>query len=261
MNRRRRNPTHLNAGFKHVGARLQPIPFTSTDSNNHSYTQRLRSNHPSDDHNHWSSNSVHGSQECQPATLQIPSPVYTHDAVNATDSSNDNLNSRPLSTAPYPVVKSKSAFPQIGTQERRPELPPIRPATYSAFSSDRRLSVPERPLISPALSDISQTASMRHAPSLVSDDHSTYSISPKTISSPRPGMPAHIEINHQAWREQMAPLLPAIRLPDQTTRYSSQYPSERRHPNANMTTQKRQHMLADLAVYKDSRMHVSSLLD
>ena len=55
------------------------------------------------------------------------------------------------------------------------------------------------PLISPMGSESS--FSVCQAPSLVSDRHSSYSISPKTIPSPRPNMLAPIDTRAQLWQD------------------------------------------------------------
>lgn len=62
----------------------------------------------------------------------------------------------------------------------------------------------EMPLTSPLAAGVSHAPSPDRAPSLVSDNQSNYSISPKTAPSPRPDMPAPIETDIQAWAQQLS---------------------------------------------------------
>ncbi|KAJ9647664.1 hypothetical protein H2204_000294 [Knufia peltigerae] len=60
----------------------------------------------------------------------------------------------------------------------------------------------EPPILSPAATDVSHTSSnCQQAPSLVSDNQSNCSISPKTIPSPRPGMQSSNTLPVQLWSE------------------------------------------------------------
>jgi hypothetical protein len=141
-------------------------------------------------------------------------------------------------------------------------------------------SAGELPLISPLGSE----ASFAQAPSLVSDRHSSYSISPKTIPSPRPNMLAPIDTRTQSWHDQ-APMrresLPTIlskHLPPdegyvsaitpgtvaETKQYHhiSGYDAQRSHSQNGYRTYHDQSMPPDMSPNsaKDARMNVSSLL-
>lgn len=66
----------------------------------------------------------------------------------------------------------------------------------------------EQALASPGASETSQAPSIQQAPSLVSDNQSTYSVSPKTVPSPRPNVLAPIDTTAtQGWHHEQ----PAIR--------------------------------------------------
>ena len=79
----------------------------------------------------------------------------------------------------------------------------------------------EMPLVLPLATEVSHAASPDRAPSLVSDNQSTYSISPKTAPSPRPDMPAPIDTDIHAWarqlsnrRESLPSIAPQVRNPE-----------------------------------------------
>jgi hypothetical protein len=62
----------------------------------------------------------------------------------------------------------------------------------------------EPALISPVATEVSQAPSLDRAPSLVSDNQSNCSISPKTVPSPRPDMPAPIDTDIQEWARELS---------------------------------------------------------
>jgi Myb-like DNA-binding protein FlbD len=62
-------------------------------------------------------------------------------------------------------------------------------------------SQPPQSLTSHVMQPPHSATSMDRAPSLVSDHNSTYSISPKTWSSPRPEIPALLDANRSRWHE------------------------------------------------------------
>lgn len=62
----------------------------------------------------------------------------------------------------------------------------------------------DMPLISPNPTEISNAPSLDRAPSLMSDNQSIYSISPKTAPSPRPDMPAPIDTDIHAWAQRLS---------------------------------------------------------
>jgi hypothetical protein len=145
-------------------------------------------------------------------------------------------------------------------------------------------SAGELPLISPLGSEASFTPSMGQAPSLVSDRQSSYSISPKTIPSPRPNMLAPIDTRTQAWHDQVPvrreslPTIQSKHLPSdegylsaitagtvmETKQYHhiSGYDAQRSHSQNGYRTYHDQSMPPDMSPNsaKDARMNVSSLL-
>lgn len=71
-----------------------------------------------------------------------------------------------------------------------------RPSSQTEWTLPRIQNL-EASAISPAATECSSAPSLQQAPpSLISDNQSHYSISPKTVSSPRPGMPAAIDTSH-----------------------------------------------------------------
>lgn len=203
VNRRRRNPAPATTGFKQVGSRLQPIPFTR--SLEHHYSQNTQTSY---EVMNGEVSALYGPQRSvarphRPADLQMPSPVDTRNPSTASTSPrlpSDSCAPAFVQSAP-PTAQLNASFttrPPLSrnsTSETRPALPPLRHPSIYQHNPARRNSTYERPPISPALSDISQ----RQAPSLISDNQSMYSISPRTVTTPRPGIPAPMEIGKPAW--------------------------------------------------------------
>lgn len=126
-----------------------------------------------------------------------------------------DLYPQPLITAPPPQNDSQAyksrLLPSPGELHRH--QPVIEPALRSPLSALTGRLVPpslslnpdrplELPLESPAGTEISLAPSIDRAPSLVSDNQSTYSVSPKTVPSPKPVMPGPIDTDSQSWAKQ-----------------------------------------------------------
>ena len=216
-NRRKRNPFSDSRNKTVVGPRGLPIPAIRTSQNSFApkghgqldgtapATSRLERRetsipieHISPTGQHWSShgpripalrNSVpvpHMSGQLQP--LQTTS-LY---------SQNSGLNARPL---PPPLPSPNALYPPFGTDSGpspRNTLSgsyfdhPHRPLAFTQPSRDANV-------ISPSTSEWSKPPSIKQAPSLVSDNLSTCSISPKTVPSPQPSIPARLEESSQHW--------------------------------------------------------------
>ena len=98
-------------------------------------------------------------------------------------------------------------YPTVAQPVRQAVEPSLRQAPYPALerlAPSALLPSPHRqyepPLISPAATELSHAPSLDRAPSLVSDTQSNCSISPKTVPSPRPNMPAPIDTHAQTWQ-------------------------------------------------------------
>jgi Myb-like DNA-binding protein FlbD len=234
MNRRKRNVIQHGHGMKGVGNRLQPIPVAKPLKTMMDRTDRGR-HCPSADHQYEPNRTEPALQESQrsrhvvlPAfpqsilvgsTNQItgrqtsPPDAYPSNPASsgyATYNSSPNYNrflpslhqfhqSGPISSPPHtqPCQRATEHAPRL--QQYSPD-DRFGPASFQ-FSSQRSC---EPALISPVPTDVSHAPSLDRAPSLVSDNQSNCSISPKTVPSPRPDMPAPIETDIQAWARQLS---------------------------------------------------------
>jgi Myb-like DNA-binding protein FlbD len=122
---------------------------------------------------------------------------------------------RPEPRGPPPTFDTRSAPPSVhntpdpfslrsfrGQPNRQEARPPLLESRHS-FPSDwqpphRHLQ--EAPIISPAATEFSTEPPFHQAPSLISDNQSHCSISPKTVSSPRPSLPAPIDTSTRMWK-------------------------------------------------------------
>jgi Myb-like DNA-binding protein FlbD len=233
MNRRRRNVIQHGHSVRGVGNRLQPIPAAKPLKTTMDRTDR-RHHYLSDDHQYehsWTEPALRESQRSRHVVLPaLPQTILSGSASqvtgrqaspdaypsnsassgHATYNSSPNyhrfLPSLPQSHQPRPIPSSPHAKPLPNTVEHAPRLqqcPPddrFGPASLQ-FTSQRSC---EPALISPISTEVSHAPSLDRAPSLVSDNQSNCSISPKTVSSPRPDMPPPIETDIQAWARQQS---------------------------------------------------------
>lgn len=152
---------------------------------------------------------------------RIPSASFTHPHSKfntlspLNDESHQHWNSLPQPylprldpRGPLPTLEAHSAPSSLHTSPspfslRTLHPPPaphgMRPSTLeSRHSYPSQWQLPrvhevEQPAVSPATTDFSSLPPANQAPSLISDNQSHYSISPKTVSSPRPSLPAPID--------------------------------------------------------------------
>lgn len=110
---------------------------------------------------HWDS---------EPPTLPTPANLYGHPA--------------------HPPLHSPRDLPS-----------PFPRADLAPYGLSSLPATVEPPMISPAGSEWSRPPSLKQAPSLVSDDLSTHSVSPKTVQSPRPDLRSLVDTNAQTWPE------------------------------------------------------------
>ncbi|RMZ85223.1 hypothetical protein DV738_g198, partial [Chaetothyriales sp. CBS 135597] len=197
MNRRRRNTPH---GVSRVGPRQMPIsaavppqPLSTNSLHSHHHTHHLPLQSQPPAHEglrlfkgvNGSSPPSHSSAMVKPSyTPQSavgcapkPPKLELHSRPRAS-SSLPSPNPLDLTTCPSLLRHLQAPYPGATTRptggEQRPDWPLPR--------------IVDLPAISPATTEFSSTGSARRPPSLVSDNLSHYSISPKTISSPPLGM-------------------------------------------------------------------------
>ena len=217
MNRRKRNITHSTA--RAVGPRQLPISATAplrAESNHRPKASYNLDSRPFSSPNHFDSTGFH---------IELPRPGYMSAASGNQLSRNGiehHISPRPaehLHSSPQPDLRglpivspslsapdslqatSSAAFmrhlqvppPSHG---RRPSHLEQRSSSYADWQLPR---LHEATAISPSATEYSNAPSFTPAPSLISDNQSHCSISPKTMSSPRPGMPAPIDTSNQNW--------------------------------------------------------------
>ncbi|KIX01851.1 uncharacterized protein Z518_09578 [Rhinocladiella mackenziei CBS 650.93] len=203
MNRRKRNTAQQNGGSKMVGYRTQPIPASAPSRQLCLPDQTA------------STREAYGAPYSIPPPFHKPELTPNHSGFTGTQHFNPEPGYRVHHQTERPRFLGHAHFksssystydpsanntrptlsPGFGShQVRKPSLPE-QPSWPGARSAERRdWQLPplnfEPPVPSPAATEISHTSSNQQAPSLVSDNQSNCSISPKTIPSPRPRMPA-----------------------------------------------------------------------
>ncbi|KAK5941463.1 hypothetical protein PMZ80_006742 [Knufia obscura] len=280
MNRRKRTPSQHDH-LKHIGNRLHPISSTMPQRSycglprgvtTHQGQMSSSSLHV---HNRWSApeSSMRNERALQPPTVRLQS-----------SSASDVLLSRPVqqsSVSPanhyYPTEQQSMHRDQIQRDLESTRLPPLRLPPLSTLTADFSHAL-EKPLPSPAISEFSPAVSARPTPSLVSDTHSNYSISPKTMVSPRlsayhtdstplslyKGSRAH-SYDYQGVHGQMAlsPLHPELTLTPPSSRLD-EYRTSRSPPTHHLSTGSyigyNNLFTPQTESLRDSRMHVSSLV-
>lgn len=262
VNRRRRNPAHSTTGFKQMGSRLQPVPFTLHPEAN--YSQRSRTNFRTSDNRSVATyvDQREVASSYKPSLPQVPDTIHNRTFPDPNHSPKSPLDTQALNsissvaTSEHTMTKTRPSVPKVYTSEIRSELPPLRSSSLHLPHGDRLNPVIERSPISPALSDTSQ----RQAPSLISDNQSMYSISPRTVSTPRPGLPAPVEIAHSVWSDTQS----SIYSSNHHILYTPSSLSDHRaklvaHVPYNSALQ-RCSIITNEDRLKDSRMNVSTLL-
>ena len=302
MNRRRRNTTHSTA--RAVGPRQLPVPATAPPraerdySPDASYSSHSRPYAVPPDH------SATGYHHSLPRPDLAQSTTGHNSFQNAIE---QHFSSRAAETAhispgPLGFCASSITNPSLSapsslqvtpsalfTRELHPPIthglrpPPLehRPASYSDWQGSR---LQEASAISPAGTEYSVGPSFHQAPSLVSDNQSHYSISPKTMSSPRPAMLAPIDTSNHNWYaeqrrnsyitypqtvkavqdEGYVSAIPPSALINETASESFPLDPSLRRAASELDPRTKGDVLSPLAsspTGKDSRMNVASLLD
>ena len=234
MNRRKRNAIQQGHGMKGVGSRLEPIPAAKPLRTTMGRTDRRR-HQPSAEHQYghdWTEPVLYESQ--RPAHMTLPAlpqsglsggatqvagrPISPPDPYSliSTNSEYSGYNSNPSHSRYLPSLNQmhqpgpmssqlhtqacQQMVEQLPRAQHHPPRDRFRPA---AMTLDSQRSY-EAALISPVATEVSHAPSLDRAPSLVSDNHSNCSISPKTVPSPRPDMPGPIDTDIQAWARQLS---------------------------------------------------------
>jgi Myb-like DNA-binding protein FlbD len=234
MNRRKRNVVQHGHGMKGVGNRLQPIP-TARPLRTTSDRADRRRHHPGADHpyeHHWTESASHESQRSRhPVLPAFPQSVLSgcttqadgrqrppQDACSLIPAPTGfpSYNSNPSHTRCLPSLNQFHSSGPISNQPhaqsfqqmtehapRSQQYPPEDRFMPASLLLNSQLSH-EAALVSPIATEVSRALSLDRAPSLVSDNQSNCSISPKTVPSPRPDMPAPIDTDIQAWARQLS---------------------------------------------------------
>lgn len=292
MNRRKRNPTQYH-GVQKVGNRLHPVTNTKTLSFpfNHSGLGPVpQQNHYSSDLcavNRWSmQDSILPSDRLLRAPeLRLESNMDSDIAASRLSRHESPLHSRPLyhNSISNQADDRSSMFYGAGRSSQLPPLQlPAPPVPASAcpvepYSHFRR----EKPSVSPCISEFSYAFSNKPVPSLISDSHSTHSISPKTLASPHlsalprmMGVHRHDGLHEQpygqAYREspsQQESSMYWLARDASSSPYSSRLNEEKHYmfPNSSFTSDLGgslyEHTVTPrVNAFKDSRMNVASLV-
>lgn len=266
MNRRKRSTVQQPSSSKGVGFRSQPIP-ASASPRPYRYEH---SPHPRKTYGH---------------AYPFPPPFQRHESTGSLpilaesplrpDFTDGPYAGRPFSNG-FGYAKS-SSFPPMerlvpvsrelrahhGGDSLPSPLPrdPL-PSLWSPEGANIQLpplQYQERPIPSPAATEASHTSSNQQAPSLISDNQSNCSISPKTIPSPRPGLHALKAPSAQLWDNSSRAEAFNAYSPYGTARPLSPYEPVLKH-NKNETSMEDDRS-PDNAKNKDDRMTLSRLLD
>lgn len=289
MNRRKRNPTQ-HSGLKHLGNRLHPIPMSSPERPNYVDLPAL----PPFQHPNRSAANLQtirrwhiDPNEIRPISLCTPEITYDHSPTTSFFASRalPLTHSAPPDSNPSRqgsgLASLRSYDERMG--EARSHLAPLRlPLPRGSHTELPSPIFPgDRPMVSPAISDVSQALSVRQEPSLISDTHSSYSVSPRTVHSPRSAMPSSTDFGSQTWHSQPHEAQP-YRYHSNTSSIQSddlmspalphQNASETKFPplhyNSSLPDYRSQSesfdqpgLLGKVESPRDTRMHVSSLLE
>ncbi|KEF59406.1 uncharacterized protein A1O9_04250, partial [Exophiala aquamarina CBS 119918] len=206
MNRRKRSTVQQPSSSKGIGFRSQPMPASASPRPyhyEHSPHSRETYGHaylfPPPFQRHESSGSLPiltGS----PLRPDFPDGPYAGRPFSNEVGCAKSSSSAPLERlVPVPrALRTHHDGDALPSPLLRDPLPSLR-RPEGANIQLPPLQYLERPISSPAATEASHTSSNQQAPSLISDNQSNYSISPKTIPSPRPGLHALKAPSSQLW--------------------------------------------------------------
>jgi Myb-like DNA-binding protein FlbD len=211
LNRRKRH--HISSVVSRgVGPRPLPIPATGIQSRDGDSTHRFSTASaaqlsPSDYQPlyHASSNLQREDDQAAPFSTTDAPTVPSQDSESHHQSfSLPQPFLRPtfLETQSAPPSSNKSPYPHLlPSRQLSPDAQKLKPPPLESRHSFPSQWQPLRshidyPAMSPAASEFSNLPPSHPPPSLISDNQSHYSISPKTVSSPRPTLPALIDTSY-----------------------------------------------------------------
>ena len=195
MNRRKRHHAPTGVITRGVGPRAHPIPNSSPPQPDTSFSPRFNldaGRRPAfAPHPHLTLPSLPQLDvESHQRNMGLQQPYLRMSEIRSLPPAFE-AQSAPASVQPMPDPFSlRSLHPQIDQSGLRP--PPLE-SRHSYPSQWHRPPGLEPSAISPAVTEFSTIPPAHQAPSLISDNQSHYSISPKTVSSPRPSLPAPID--------------------------------------------------------------------
>lgn len=201
INRRKRSPSSQNS-MRHSGNRLHSAPTTVPQLPPFEFGDRALPNGPvSAPIHHYQFQNPWSSQRDTSPTHATPAPSsFDHYARRAT------VLAPPSTHEAYKHGEQQrysESFSYEGHREHgeaRSRLPPLRlPPISSSRVDSVCITGPEKPSVSPALSEFSHAYSTRPVPSLVSDNQSSCSVSPKTLTSPRTRATPYSESRDHRW--------------------------------------------------------------
>lgn len=176
MNRRKRSNLPSVDSTRGVGLRTEPMSATLPPRSFTTYPNL---------HLHRRASSLGGYTMRYPQRLPTPEPDIPEDRRLPDVRTLPTLSQ--AYTAPAPVLPSVDSYPHQSYHTPQSSLDfRLAPLDWRGRANGDR---PIEQAISPAATDYSA----QRAPSLVSDHQSRCSTSPKTVSSPRPGLPAPIQ--------------------------------------------------------------------
>lgn len=281
INRRKRSPSSQ-SGLRHPGSRLHSIATGMPQLPPFEFSDRMLPNaHPSASlqshqfQNPWSSHRATSPGLARSSLSEFENYVGRRTPLNTT--------APPVAYTASEQQRYSDPFPFDQYREHgdaRSRLPPLRlPPISSSRVDSVSFSGADKPSVSPALSEFSHPYSTRPVPSLVSDNQSNCSVSPKTLTSPKTRVTPYTESRENRWSHHERPrsdsyhgikgqfalsplqietlVMPPIlnTLTPGTSQYQPiQYRDDRNSSLYGQATSTRAEPL------RDSRMHVSSLV-
>lgn len=245
MNRRKRNPLQTHNPNRSLGTR-QAVSFVKHQRDER---DQLRQLHPA-----------------EPTGLLLQHPTTQPQFIEQGHDPFLSIPSMPQTQAEQHCIYTRASHEVGDTASRVPflRLPPLK------FSdADNMQPLVDRPSVSPATSEFAYSMYGRQAPSLISDAQSSYSISPKTIASPRLSLPPSWPSERPSSGDYhgvhgqlaLSPLdIGTIRLPEiGSKQLPYNYPETQSEHLSRYSSYKEIPSFSTHSV-RDSRMHVSSLV-
>lgn len=199
INRRKRSPSSHNS-LRPSGSRLHSIPSTTvTQLPPFEVVNRILPSaqaglpdHPHAFRNPWSKARATSPSHVRPASSEFERYAGRVTPISITVPHTGGQQQR------YPDQFSYDQ--QMEHRDTQPRLPPLRlPPISSSRVESIYIPGADKPSVSPALSDFSHPYSTQPVPSLVSDNQSTCSVSPKTLTSPRASVTPYSDSRNQRW--------------------------------------------------------------